>query len=50
LFYTQDANGTLLSKWTAEFVRIGNRQSKFGWKDIVEADVGPIICSPPNPG
>jgi hypothetical protein len=50
LFYTQDANGTLLSKWTAEFVRIGNRQSKFGWKDIVEGDVGPIICSPPNPG
>jgi hypothetical protein len=45
LFYTQDANGTLLSKWTTEFVRIGNRQSKFGWKDIVEDYVGPTICS-----
>jgi hypothetical protein len=36
LFYTQDANGTSLSAWAAEFVRIGQRQSKFGWKDIVE--------------
>ena len=45
LFYTQDANGTLLSDWTAEFIRIGSRQSKFGWKDIVEDFVGPILCS-----
>jgi hypothetical protein len=45
LFYTQDANGTLLSKWTAEFIRVGSRQSKFGWKDIVEDYVGPIVCS-----
>ncbi|MEL7185103.1 MAG: pectin acetylesterase-family hydrolase [Pseudomonadota bacterium] len=36
LFYTQQANGTLLSKWAAEFARIGQRQSKFGWKDVVE--------------
>jgi hypothetical protein len=25
-----------LTKWATEFVRIGQRQSKFGWKDIVE--------------
>jgi len=35
-FYTQEANGTQLSQWAAEFVRIGQRQSQFGWKDIVE--------------
>ena len=35
-FYTQQANGTPLSKWATEFVRIGQRQSKLGWKDIVE--------------
>ncbi len=35
-FYTQEANGTPLTKWATEFVRIGQRQSKFGWKDIVE--------------
>jgi hypothetical protein len=35
-FYTQEANGTPLSKWAAELVRIGQRQSQFGWKDIVE--------------
>ena len=23
-------------KWASEFVRIGQRQSRFGWKDIVE--------------
>jgi len=34
----------LLSKWTAEFVRTGSRQSKFGWKDIVEDAVGQIDC------
>ena len=45
LFYTQDANGTLLSRWTEEFIRIGNRQSKFGWQDVVEHYVGPTICS-----
>ena len=44
LFYEQEANGTLLSYWAAEFVRIGQRQSKFGWKDIVE-DYEPV----PNP-
>jgi len=36
LFYTQQANGTLLTEWATEFIRIGARQSKFGWKDIVE--------------
>lgn len=35
-FYTQAANGTLVSAWAREFIRIGQRQSKFGWKDIVE--------------
>jgi len=35
-FYTREANGTLLSDWATEFVRIGERESKFGWKDIVE--------------
>jgi hypothetical protein len=35
-FYTQEANGTSLTRWASEFVRIGQRQSKFGWKDIVE--------------
>ncbi len=35
-FYTQEANGTLLSEWATEFIRIGARQSQFGWKDIVE--------------
>jgi hypothetical protein len=47
LFYTQDANGTPLTKWAAEFVRIGQRQSKFGWKDIVE-DYVPVVI-PPEP-
>ena len=35
-FYTQEANGTPLTKWASELVRIGQRQSRFGWKDIVE--------------
>jgi hypothetical protein len=35
-FYTREANGTSLTQWATEFVRIGQRQSKFGWKDIVE--------------
>ena len=35
-FYAQQANGTLLSYWATEFVRIGARPSQFGWKDIVE--------------
>jgi len=35
-FYTREANGTLLSTWATELIRIGARQSKFGWKDIVE--------------
>ncbi|MGB5164015.1 MAG: pectin acetylesterase-family hydrolase [Woeseiaceae bacterium] len=41
LFYTQQANGTALSYWATELVRIGQRQSKFGWKDIVE-DYEPV--------
>ena len=40
-FYTQSANGTPLTYWATEFVRIGQRQSKFGWKDIVE-DYEPV--------
>ena len=43
LFYTQEANGELLNEWTQEFVRIGSRQSKFGWKDIVE-EYTPVDC------
>ena len=35
-FYEREANGTPLTEWAAELVRIGQRQSKFGWKDIVE--------------
>ncbi len=35
-FYTQEANGTPLVEWATELVRIGARQSQFGWKDIVE--------------
>ncbi len=35
-FYTQEANGTPLTIWASEFIRIGQRQSQFGWKDIVE--------------
>ncbi|MBT8047530.1 MAG: hypothetical protein HKN57_07265 [Xanthomonadales bacterium] len=35
-FYTREANGTLLTEWATEFVRIGQRQSQFGWKDLVE--------------
>jgi hypothetical protein len=35
-FYTREANGTPLTTWATEFVRIGQRQSKFGWKDLVE--------------
>ena len=45
LFYTQDANGELLNEWTREFVRIGSRQSKRGWQDIVE-DYTPVDCTP----
>lgn len=43
LFYTQEANGELLNEWTREFVRIGSRQSQFGWQDIVE-DYTPVDC------
>ena len=39
--YTQEANGTKLSYWAGEFIRIGQRQSQFGWKDIVE-DYEPV--------
>jgi hypothetical protein len=35
-FYTREANGTALTDWATELVRIGARQSRFGWKDIVE--------------
>jgi len=35
-FYEREANGTPLTKWASELVRIGQRQSKFGWKDLVE--------------
>ena len=48
-FYTQEANGTPLTKWAAELVRIGQRQSKFGWKDIVEDYVPVPIPEPPPP-
>jgi hypothetical protein len=40
-FYTREADGTYLTKWAAELVRIGQRQSRFGWKDIVE-DYEPV--------
>ena len=43
-FYTQEANGTPLTTWASELVRIGQRQSQLGWKDIVE-DYVPV----PNP-
>jgi hypothetical protein len=46
LFYKQEANGVLLSEWSSEFIRIGGRQSKFGWKNVVEDYLGPTICSP----
>ena len=35
-FYHKQANGTPLTTWASELVRIGQRQSRFGWKDIVE--------------
>ena len=41
-FYTREANGTPLTEWASEFVRIGQRQSRFGWKDIVE-DYDPVV-------
>ena len=40
-FYMQEAYGTKLTYWATEFVRIGQRQSQFGWKDIVE-DYEPV--------
>lgn len=40
-FYSKEANGTPLPVWATEFVRIGQRQSQFGWKDIVE-DYEPV--------
>ena len=40
-FYQREANGTPLTKWASELVRIGQRQSRFGWKDIVE-DYAPV--------
>lgn len=40
-FYTREANGTPLTVWATELIRIGGRQSQFGWKDIVE-DYAPV--------
>ena len=40
LFYTQDANGKVLSKWTKDFLK-----DKKGWKDIVED----FVAAPPSP-
>jgi len=36
LFYTQEANGKLLSEWTAEFLSPGAGNSQGFWDDIVE--------------
>jgi hypothetical protein len=35
-FYTQEANGVLLSEWTAEFLSPGAGNSQGFWDDIVE--------------
>lgn len=40
IFYTQDANGTLLNKWTRDFLK-----NKKSWKDIVE-DFVPVVPQP----
>jgi hypothetical protein len=46
LFYTQDANGVLLSEWTQEFVWNGDGDSQGDdiWVDIVEDQVLPVNC------
>jgi hypothetical protein len=36
LFYTQDANGVLLYKWTQDFLKDNGKGAKKGWIDIVE--------------
>lgn len=36
LFYTQDANGVLLSDWTTDFLLNGDGNSQGNWKDVVE--------------
>ncbi|MBW2377769.1 MAG: hypothetical protein JRF55_17620 [Deltaproteobacteria bacterium] len=42
-FYTREANGVLLSEWTAEFVLDGDGDSQGGiWNDIVE-DYDPVL-------
>jgi hypothetical protein len=41
-FYTQEANGTLLSDWTAEFIFGGDGDSQGSWDDIVE-DYTPVL-------
>jgi hypothetical protein len=46
-FYTQDANGVLLSEWTTEFVLNGDGDAQGGiWNDIVE-DYVPVNCPLP---
>ena len=46
LFYTQEANGVLLSEWTAEFLSPGAGNSQGFWDDIVE-DYVPVNCPLP---
>ncbi len=46
LFYTQEANGKLLSEWTAEFLVPGAGDSQGFWDDIVE-DFVPVNCPLP---
>jgi hypothetical protein len=45
-FYTQEANGVLLSEWTQEFVWNGDGDSQGDdiWVDIVEDPVIPVNC------
>ena len=45
-FYTQEANGVLLSEWTAEFLSPGAGNSQGFWDDIVE-DYVPVNCPLP---
>ena len=45
-FYTQEANGVLLSEWTTEFLSPGAGNSQGFWDDIVE-DYTPVNCPLP---
>jgi len=45
-FYTQEANGVLLSEWTTEFLSPGAGNSQGFWDDIVE-DYTPVSCPLP---